>query len=82
MPMLTLYASPTDPTADAIARTLELLAVPCVRRDPAADPSAAAQLRALTGELTTPTPDAPPTRWPERRRCCCRCLACSWCCYC
>ncbi len=53
--MLTLYATPTDPTADAIARTLELLAVPYVRRDPAADPSAAAQLRALTGELTTPT---------------------------
>ncbi len=59
--MLTLYTTPTDPTADAIARTLELLAVPCVRRDSAADPSAASRLRALTGELITPTPDASPT---------------------
>ncbi len=49
------YASPTDPTADAIARTLELLAVPYVRRDPSAEPSAAAQLRALIGEIATPT---------------------------
>ena len=53
--MLTLYATPTNPTADAIAHTLELLAVPYVRRDPVADPSAADRLRALTGELTTPT---------------------------
>ena len=47
--MLTLYTAPTDPTADAIARTLELLAVPYVRVDSTADPSAAAQLRALSG---------------------------------
>jgi|GEM_PF-6557247 len=52
---LTLYTAPTDPTATAIARTLELLAVPYVRVDPTADPSAAAQLRALSGEVITPT---------------------------
>ena len=55
MPMFTLYATPTDPTAAAIARTLEMLAVPYVQRDPSADAEAAEQLRALTGALTTPT---------------------------
>ena len=36
--MPTLYAAPIDSTAAAIARTLEMLGVPYVRRDPSADP--------------------------------------------
>ena len=36
--MLTLYATPTDPTAAAIARTPEMLGVPYVRRARAPTP--------------------------------------------